>query len=50
MFCGLNLEMIARAPCNFKNSTTFCGRLQKILFLATSIVWREHAWNREWIF
>jgi hypothetical protein len=26
------------------------GRLQKALFLATSIVEREHAWNRQWIF
>jgi hypothetical protein len=50
MFCGLNLELIAQARGNSKNSTPFCGRLQNTLFLATSIVWREHAWNRQWIF
>ena len=39
-----------KPPGNSKNSTTFLGRLQKTLFLATSIVRREHAWNWQWIF
>jgi len=40
---GLNLESSPEAPGNSKNSTTFWGRLQKALFLGTSIVEREHA-------
>ena len=41
-----------RPECRYsKNSTTFVGRLPKcVCFLATSIVEREHAWNRQWIF
>ena len=35
---------------NSKHSTTSWGRLQTRCFLATSIVGREHAWNRQWIF
>ena len=50
LFCGLNLDDRPRREFNSKDSTTFWGRLQKTLFLATSIVWREHAWNRQWIF
>ncbi len=36
-------------PISSKNSTTFRERLKTRYFLATSIVGREHAWNREWI-
>src|SRR5215510_1137982 len=46
----VSVGQLTEAPGNSKNSTTFWGRLQKTLFLATSIVRREHAWNRQWIF
>ncbi len=50
MFYGFDLEGSPEVPGNSKNSTTFWARLQKTLsFLATSIVEREHAWNRQWI-
>src|SRR6266446_8782908 len=39
--------MIPEAPGNSKNSTTFWGRLQKALFLATSIVEREHVFTQD---
>ena len=46
----VSVGQLTEAPGNSKNSTPFWGRLQKALFLATSIVEREHAWNRQWIF
>jgi hypothetical protein len=49
MFDGLDLERLPEVPVNSKDSTTFWGRLQRT-FLATSIIGREHAWNRQWIF
>jgi hypothetical protein len=50
MFYGLDLEGSTEVPVNSKDSTTFWRRLQKTFFLAASIVEREHAWNRQWIF
>ena len=50
MFYGLDLEGLPEVQSNSKNSTTFWGRLKRRCFLATSIVEREHAWNRQWIF
>jgi hypothetical protein len=35
---------------NSKNLTPFSEKLERRCFLATSIVEREHAWNRQWIF
>jgi hypothetical protein len=50
MFYGLDLEGLAEVQSDSKNSTTFWGRLKGVVFLATSIVEREHAWNRQRIF
>jgi hypothetical protein len=45
-----DLEGLPEVQSNSKNSTTFWGRLKRRCFLATSIVEREHAWNRQRIF
>jgi hypothetical protein len=50
MFYGLDLEGLPEVQSNSKNSTTFWGDSKTSCFLATSIVEREHAWNRQRIF